>query len=122
MLFKKRIDKSINFLELTPRRKVEFEEIENKQIRLLVPRFKGAFAQKYLIPKRQSKFIHANLDEYGSECFRLIDSQKSVLEIADLMKEKFGDAIEPVYERVAKYLGHMHRSGMIHFLELEKNN
>ena len=122
LLFKKSIDKNINFLELTPRRKVDFEEIENEQIRLLVPRFKSEFAQKYLLPKWKSKFVPANLDNYGSACFRLIDSQKSVQKIADEMKKKFGEAIEPVYERVAKYLGHMHRLGMINFLELEKNN
>jgi hypothetical protein len=121
LLFKKKIDKNINFLNLTPYRKVEYEVMENSLIRLLIPRFKSKFAQKYLIPKFQSKFIYANLDEIGSACFQLIDGFKNVYEISNKMRENFGESIEPVYDRVAKYMGNMHRTGFLDFKEFNNN-
>lgn len=120
MLFKKNKNKDINFLELTPFRKVDFETLENSLIRLKIPRFKSQFAQKYLIPKRQSKFIYANLDEYGSACMEFIDGNRNVYEISNLMLEKFGDTIEPVFERVSGYLGKMYKTGFLDFKEFEK--
>jgi hypothetical protein len=120
LLFKKKIDKNINFLELTPFRKVDFEQTENNLVRLKIPRFKSEFAQKYLIPKRQSKYIFANLDEFGSECFQLIDGKRNVYEISNLMLEKYGEKLDSAYERVSKYFGTMHKTGFLDFKEFEK--
>lgn len=119
MLFKKKIDKNQNLLRLTPKIKVEFEKIDDSKIRLRIPRFKSAFAQKYLIPKFISKKIVSDLDEFGSVCLQLIDTKRTVEEIAIEMRKSFGERIEPVHERVTVYLYNMYRADFISFLEVE---
>lgn len=118
MFFKRKLNKNINFLELTPIRNVDFEIEENSIVKLLIPRFKNKFAQEHLIPKFRSKFIKANLDKFGSSCFELIDGEKNVLEISNSVKEKHGEIVEPVYERVSKFFGYLYRFGLVRFKEI----
>lgn len=117
-LYKKKIPRKTNLLELTPVLKVEFELNENQNVVLLIPRFKSSFAQKYLIPKFRSKFIKANLDEIGSLTFLLIDGKKNIFEISNLLKEKHGDEVEPVYERVSKFIAYLFQYGLVDFKEI----
>ena len=39
-------------------------------------------------------------DEYSSEVFNQIDGNKTVKEIGEKLKEKYGDNVEPLYERL----------------------
>ncbi len=120
MIFKKKNKE--NFLDFVPIAKVGFETNENTGfINLLIPRFKSEFAQKYLIPKKKSKFIKANLDEYGSFIYQSIDGKRDVLEISNLMKEKYGDQVEPVFDRVSKFLGNLFRYKFIEFQKIKNN-
>ena len=112
-----KLKKNTNVLELVPKRKVDIKETDDNKVKLLIPRFKNKFAQKYLIPKFQSKHIEANLDEYGSACMALSNGKRSVFEIANILKEQFGEKIEPVYERVAQYFGMMHIKGFVELTE-----
>ncbi|OGU61038.1 MAG: hypothetical protein A2X64_10365 [Ignavibacteria bacterium GWF2_33_9] len=116
-----KINKDTNFLELIPKRKVGIEKTEDNKVKLLIPRFKNKLAQKYLIPKFQSKHIEAKLDEYGSTCITLSNGERNIYEIAKIMKEQFGEKIEPVYERVSKYFGMMHSKGFVELIEKEEN-
>jgi len=118
VIFKKKNKE--NFLDFIPISKVGFEvNEETGLISLLIPRFKSEFALKYLIPKKKSKFIKANLDEYGSFIFQEIDGKRDVLEISNLMKEKYGDQVEPVFDRVSKFLGNLFRYKLIEFQKLK---
>lgn len=68
-------------------------EIENK----------GAFnriAQK-LFKKPKISYVH--LDETGSFVWPLLDGEKSIIVLGELVDEKFGEAAHPLYERLAKY-------------------
>ena len=49
------------------------------------------------------KVSHIALDEFGSFVWKCIDGEKSVYDIAMLVKEKYGDKAEPLYERLVKY-------------------
>ncbi len=49
------------------------------------------------------KISRIDLDEFGSFVWKSIDGNKTVYEIAMLVKEKFGDKAEPLYERLVKY-------------------
>ena len=54
-----------------------------------------------LFKKPKISYIH--LDEFGSNVFQLIDGKRNIIEIGRLFKEKFGDDVEPLYERLAKF-------------------
>ncbi len=58
-------------------------------------------AQK-LFKKPPVSYIH--LDEHGSFIWLLLDGEKTVEELGVLVKEKFGDAAEPLYPRLVKFL------------------
>ncbi|MGB9702561.1 MAG: PqqD family protein [Candidatus Kapaibacteriota bacterium] len=119
MFTKRKIPKKTNFLELTPISKIQFEKLDEDKVLLLIPRFKSKFAQKYLIPKFQNKYIKANLDEFGSSTYLLIDGNRNVYEISNLLREKYGEKVEPVYERVTKFFGYLYQYGLITFKEIE---
>ncbi len=54
-----------------------------------------------LFRKPPVSYIH--LDENGSFVWQQIDGKKSIAEIAPAVKERFGDAANPLYERLAKF-------------------
>ncbi len=118
MFFKKKISKSQNFLELTPIRKVEFEQKDDERIVLLIPRFKSAISQKYLIPKKKGKFIKATLDPLGSQSFLLANGERTIFEIANLLQEKSPEEIQDAYMRVSKFFATLYSSHLIEFKEL----
>lgn len=47
---------------------------------------------------------HIKLDEYGSFIWLLIDGKNTISDLADCMKEKYGDKAEPLYERLVTYM------------------
>ena len=75
----------------------------------------GAFnklAQKLFGKPRVS---HVHLDEFGSFVWKHIDGQNTVAQLAELVHEQFGEAAEPLYPRIAKYLQIVES---YHFIEL----
>lgn len=68
-------------------------EIENKG-------FVNKICQKFF-KKPKVSFIH--LDEIGSFAIENADGEKTITEIGVMVKEKFEDKAEPLYERLAKF-------------------
>ncbi len=74
---------------------------------------KGIFnkiAQR-LLKKPKVSYVH--LDEFGSNIWQLIDGHKNIIEIGKLFEEKFGDKVNPLYERLAKYFQILYSYGFI---------
>ena len=93
-----------NYLEMIPVRNPEIHwttdekgivtlEIENKGIA-------NRIAQKLL---KKPKITYIHLDENGSFVWPLIDGEKTVLDIAQLVDAHFGEAAKPLYERLVKF-------------------
>ncbi len=68
-------------------------EIENKGVI-------NRIAQK-LFFKPKVTYIH--LDDLGSFSVLCADGKRSIFEIGELVKDKFGDKCEPLYERLCKF-------------------
>lgn len=100
-----------NLLELTPTRNVQWEAAENQMVVLLIPKFKNRFTVKYFEPFLSKKHFRLKLDTFGSFVWNQLDGNATVMEISDKMKAHFGESVEPVYERVGKF---------IHMLQREK--
>lgn len=120
-LFSKK-NSEMNFLELTPVANYNHEEQGEGLVNVLVPRFNDKVFGKLLQPRIKNKYIKANLDEIGSGAWLLIDGKRKVMDIADELSDKFGEKIEPAYNRVALFMSQLYQNGFIHFLETKKEN
>lgn len=93
-----------NYLERIPVRNPEITWTTDEQgIITLEIQNKGLanrIAQKLL---RKPKITYIHLDENGSFVWPLIDGKKSVMEIAQLVEEHFGEKAHPLYERLVKF-------------------
>lgn len=74
--------------------------------------FYASIAQKVFHRPRVS---HIALDEQGSFIFPLIDGKRTVGDIALLVKEKFGDKAEPLYDRLVQYMQILRNNGFIYY-------
>lgn len=63
--------------------------------------FYDKIAQKFFHTPRVS---HIDLDAYGSFLWKQIDGEKTVGDLADIMKAQFGKDAEPLYDRLVKYM------------------
>lgn len=95
-----------NLLDMTPVREVEWEEDESGIVTLIRsrprvrgPRSMGRWVSFMLAPPR------IRLDEVGSFAWRRMSGTINVGELAALVREEFGDRVDPVNQR----LGHLVR-------------
>ncbi|MDE7320747.1 MAG: PqqD family protein [Lachnospiraceae bacterium] len=93
-----------NYLDLVPERakQIIWETDEDGMVVLQVENT-GVFnriAQKVF---GRPKYTNVHMDKYGSFLWPLIDGKKTVMELAELEKEAFGEEAEPLYPRIVKY-------------------
>lgn len=56
-----------------------------------------------------------NLDEIGSYLWLLIDGKNTVGQIAQLFKIRFGERVEPLYDRLSHFLRNLEKNSFIKF-------
>ena len=93
-----------NYLEKIPvhASHIKWSQAENGKVTLDIEN-KGVFntvAQKLFKKPRVS---HVHLDEIGSFVWPLIDGNRSILEIGELVEAGLGEKAHPTYERLAKF-------------------
>lgn len=108
-------EKTINLLELIPARNIKWEKKENDLIVLLKPKFKHPFFTKHILPRLKSPYYKIRLDAIGSYVWELCDGSLTVKELAESLKHKFGDKVEPLYERLSLFLQSMERNHFIYY-------
>lgn len=116
---KKKKTVSENYLEKKPRRPEQLHwssdekglvilDIENTGImNRLAQRFFG-----------KPKVTHIHLDEIGSFVWPLLDGEMDIIALGTMVKDKFGEKADPLYERLAKYFQIL---DSYHFVEWEEN-
>ena len=101
---KKAEKKSANYLDFIPKIKEGLRWEKNQKDVTIYIENKGVMnriAQKVL---NKPKVSQIHLDEMGTFIFPLIDGTKSVYDIAQLVKEEFGEKAEPLYNRIVQYM------------------
>lgn len=93
-----------NYLERIPLRskRVKWSVDETGMVSLIIENT-GVFnriAQKLI---KKPKISHIHLDKMGSFLWLLLDGEKNIIELGELVKEEFGEKAEPLYERLAQY-------------------
>ena len=73
----------------------------------------AAIAQKFFHTPRIS---HIHLDRYGSYLWQQIDGKKDVGQLADEIRAHFGEAAEPLYDRLVQYMQTLRNHRFIFFL------
>lgn len=107
-----RTEQNKNVLDMIPVRLHEWEEGEDAVI-IKVPRFKSRFGMRFCRWLKKTPMINVKPDRHSSEAWRLCDGKNTVRSIADSLSVKFGDEVEPAYERVSELMGIMEMNGLI---------
>ncbi len=116
---RRKILKNTSMLNLTPFRKIEHKFEENGLVTLLYPKFKNTKFNKFMLGRR-SLYINMKLDEIGTASWLLIDGKKNAGQIADELNEKLGEKIQPVHDRLGKFLSLLYNNKYISFKEIQK--
>lgn len=117
--FNKKNNSSINYLELTPTRLYEYEIESSGKVSVFVPKFKNKLLVNFLVPKLKSPYIKAKLDDFGSLTWLEMDGNKKVADISQALTNKFGDKVQPVNERLTKFLTQLYKYNFIAFKEIK---
>jgi hypothetical protein len=110
----------VNLLDLIPERTAEFEIDEGRIVTILAPRFRNRLMKRLFALRGSSGCIRVKLDDIGSEVWLLCDGQKSVKEIADPLREKFKERIEPCYERLGVFFQQLETARFISYVNLDE--
>lgn len=116
---RRRILKNLNYLEATPIRKCDFNKNEEGIITLIVPKFKNERFNKWFFHHRR-RYFRISLDEVGSVVWQQIDGHTRVLDICNKSVDILGDKIQPVEQRVTKFLTTLYEARYISFVEIEQ--
>ena len=109
-----------NVMELVPVRRVESEKgVEDGNVRLLEPRFKGRLLGRFLQTRlpRERAHVKVELDAQGSDLWRAIDGHICIAELVRLFVARYPDDTQQAPERVWRYLAVMEHHG---FIDLEQ--
>ena len=118
---RRKILKSVNYLDLTPVRLMEHQLTEEGKIDILLPRFKKGFWREVYSKSRKGEYIYIHLDEIGSAIWLLIDRQKKVSEICIELQRSNAEKLQPPEEtekRVTDFLSLLYREKYITFREI----
>jgi len=110
----------VNLLDLIPRRIAEYEVDDARIVTVLIPRFSNRIMKRLFEPRLKRPFHRIKLDDIGSEAWLLCDGTRNVGEIAELMREKFNERIEPCYDRLGLFFRQIERARFIAYTNLEE--
>ncbi len=106
-----------NYLDKIPvRASLDFDTDEKGMITLHVEN-KGAVNKVFQVLFKKPKISYIHLEENGSFIWQQIDGERDVYSIGELLKERFGEKAEPLYERLTQYLRTME---MYHFISFKE--
>ncbi|MBQ1935805.1 MAG: PqqD family protein [Clostridia bacterium] len=95
-----------NYLERTPLRhpSVGWSAGEDGLVTLEIENtgWANRLAQKLF---HRPKISYVHLDEMGSFIWPLLSEERDIIALGKLVEERFGEAANPLYERLSKYIG-----------------
>ena len=104
---------SANLLDFIPVQNVDATANDENLVVLLKPKFKNRYLKKYVTPKMKSPNYKITLDEFGTSVWKAINGRNTVGEIGDLLRNEFGEKIEPVYERLGLFIKILEKNKLI---------
>lgn len=102
----------VSWGELRPGRCGKWEESE-EQVTLLVPRYGRNSFSRWFERRMRTKPFKVHLDDVGTFVWQRCDGETRVAEIADGLRKKFGERIEPAEDRLVEFLTDLVRGGFV---------
>jgi hypothetical protein len=99
-----------NLLELRPVRLME-HRIEGDLVVVQVPRFRSRW-MGWFQRRLKKPCFQLHLDKIGSSVWLACDGESTVGDIGKRLKDRFGEEIEPLWDRLALFIRQM-RSGKL---------
>jgi hypothetical protein len=116
---KHRVEPSpVNLLELIPDQNILSEKTEDGLYVLLKPKYRHPLFVKHVLPRLKSPNYKIQLDDIGSFIWNLCNGRNNVEGICRQLKEKFGDKVEPLYERLGAFFQNLEKNKFITFKNL----
>jgi hypothetical protein len=110
----------VNLLELVPEQTVRSETDDDGIITILGPRFKSGFMKRFVGSRMKSPYYKIKLDDIGAAVWSSIDGERNIGAIAQILREKFGESIEPCNDRLAMFFTQLEMSHFISYRNLEE--
>ncbi len=76
--------------------------------------------KKLVGSRMKSPYFKIALDDIGTTVWENIDGTQNIGKISDILKEKFGEKIEPVNDRLAMFFTQLEMSRFIVYTNLEE--
>mgnify|MGYP000916606734 CR=1 FL=1 len=105
---------SSEFWHQKPARGIDWE-LENEKVILLVPKFRHRILQRWLVPHLAKPNFRVQLDAVGSAFWKWCDGTKTLEEIKIEMKNQFGEQIEPIDDRLSRFVCQLADSKFLKF-------
>ena len=99
-----------NLLQLVPVRTASWSEDAGRVV-VEVPIPSPPWFLAWMKSKASSRRLR--LDEVGSLAWTLLDGRRTVGEAAAVLRQRFGDRVEPAEERFGTLLQSLHRGGLV---------
>ncbi len=107
--------KEQNFLEMVP--KISEKLTLTKKDDLITISFKRtSFLDKFFnFLFKKSATVYIELDDIGTKVFELIDGNRNIGEICQLLEQDLGEKVSPVVQRTTQFMASLRRNGFIQF-------
>ncbi len=106
-------NKTLNLLELYPKHNVKWKRNDDGLVVLLSPKFKSPFWARLFGPVMKRPDYQIKLDEFGSFVWNQIDGLTNVEKIGDALVDKYGQKIEPVFQRLSLFVNSLAQNQFI---------
>lgn len=114
MIKLKREKKEDNFLLYIPKKKHSNWQIDKGRVKLIFYHDKPA--EKFIRAlMKKSRNSDVTFDDIGSTTWNLINGQNTVYDIGKELLKIYGEACEPVYDRLIMYIRYLNRRNWISF-------
>jgi len=101
-------------LKCIPVRLQHWEENDTTgKIVIIKPKFENNLSKKLLEPFLKSKEFRIKLDDLGTAVWKNCDGNTTVEQLGNILGKKFGPEIEPIYDRLIKFILELKRSKFI---------
>ncbi|MDQ7052862.1 MAG: PqqD family protein [candidate division KSB1 bacterium] len=118
MLQLRRRKHRINLLDLIPERTHEWITNEEGKVKILVPKYGKNAVGAWLARHLQQPYIYIQLDHIGSAVWLACDGNSTVNQIGRQLQQKFGEEIEPVYDRLGLFFKQLEQNKFIKWKNL----
>jgi hypothetical protein len=100
-----------NLLDLKPRRLMS-HEMEGDRAVVLIPRFRARWLG-WLQRRLRRPHVKLRLDDVGTAFWLSCDGATTLEQIGRTLQARFGEQVEPVWDRLALFVRQMHHGGLL---------